>query len=274
VLGFEGLDQSHLLAGPAAALVSTVLERAEACQNATRAEDAARTETLRTVILDALAHEFKTPLATILTAAGGIRAAGPLLNQQDELAEMIENEAERLGQLSSRLLRLARIGNGEVRLQCDWFDVDTEVQEVIERFPAESRRRILFANQGTRRELSADVELFQLAISQLLDNACKYSPPDSTVEVSMGDNQRFLWIQVSNCGTPILPSEQSLIFERFFRGKDGQKLAGTGLGLYVARKIALAHGGSLDLVPAQPVRQDVTFRLAFPIRGELRGIAA
>ena len=274
VMGFEGLDEPDLLAGPAAALVSTVLGRTEACQIAIRAEDAARTETLRTAILDALAHEFKTPLATILTAAGGIRAAGPLVNQQAELAEMIETEAERLGQLSSRLLRLARIGSGEVRLQCEWFDVEAELQDVIERYVAESRRRILFVNQGTPQELSADVDLFQLAISQLLDNACKYSPPDSTVEVSMGADQRVLWVQVSNCGTPILPSERSLIFERFFRGKDGRKLAGTGLGLYVARKIALAHSGSLDLVLAQSVRQDITFRLTFPIRGDQCGIAA
>lgn len=274
-IGFEGLESSEFVAGPAAALVATALERAQACQTASRSEDAARTETLRTAILDALAHEFKTPLATILTAAGGIRASGPLVNQQAELAAMIEGEAERLGQLSSRLLRLARIESGEVRLQREWFDVETEVRDAIDRYSAEPQsRKLSFVNQGAPQELSADVELFQLALSQLLDNACKYSPPDSTVVVTMGADPRTVWIVVSNCGAPILPSERSLIFERFFRGREGQKLAGTGLGLYVARKIALAHGGSLDFASAHVSRQDVAFRLAFPIRGDRCGIAA
>ena len=274
-MGFEGMEQADLLAAPAAALVATVLESAQACRTAMRAEDAARTETLRTAILDALAHEFKTPLATILAAAGGIGAAGPLLSQQAELAEMIETEAERLGQLSSRLLRLARIESGEVRLQRESFDVEAEVRDTIDRYSTQSqRRRIRFVNSGKPRELSGDPELFELALSQLLDNACKYSPPDSTVEVSMGADRQSIWIVVSNRGTPILPSERGLIFERFFRGKDGRKLAGTGLGLYVARKIAVAHGGSLDLAPAQSSRQDVAFRLAFPIQGDQCHVAA
>ena len=76
-IGFEGLDHAELMAGPAAALAAIGLEPAQASKSATRAEDAARTETLRTAVLDALAHEFKTPLATVLTAAGGLREAGP-----------------------------------------------------------------------------------------------------------------------------------------------------------------------------------------------------
>ena len=121
-IGFEGMEHPETMAGPAAALAATGLERAQACQCATRAEDAARAETLRTAILDALAHEFKTPLATILTAAGGIREAGPLGDSQAELAEMIESEAERLGKLSSRLLRLARIDRDDVQPRLESLD--------------------------------------------------------------------------------------------------------------------------------------------------------
>ena len=81
---------------------------------------------MRATVLDALAHEFKTPLATILTAAGGLRHAGPLAGPQAELAEMIESEAERLGELSSRLLRLARIDRDDVRPRLGSFDVEAE----------------------------------------------------------------------------------------------------------------------------------------------------
>jgi len=273
-IGFEGIEHPEIMAGPAAALVAASLERAQACQYATRAEDAARAEILRTAILDSLAHEFKTPLATILTAAGGIRQAGPLVDSQAELAETIESEAERLGQISSRLLRIARIDSDDVRPRLEPFDVEAEVEDTVNRYAGRFRgRRIVFVNHGAPREVFADVELFQLALSQLLDNACKYSPPESTIDITLESDPRSFWVVVSNPGTAILPSERSLIFERFFRGSQGRRLAGTGLGLYVARKIALAHRGSLDLAP-QSIQELVAFRLVFPIRRDEYVVAA
>ena len=274
-IGFAGLKDPDIMASPAAALVATGLDRAHACQCAMRSEDAARVETLRSAILDALAHEFKTPLATILTAAGGIREAGPLADSQTELAEMIETEAERLGKLSSRLLRLARIDSNEVRPRVESFDVEAEVKDTVERYAGEAQsRKIVVVTRGAPKAILADVELFQLALSQLLDNACKYSAPESTVDVSLESDQRFFWVDVANRGAAILASERSQIFERFFRGTEGRRLAGSGLGLYVARKIALAHGGSLELAPSQSMREGVAFRLAFPIWRDECGVAA
>ena len=103
-IGFEGLRDPELTAPALAALAAAALERARAFRSATAAAANAQAEMLRSAILDALAHEFKTPLATILTAAGGLRAAGTMQPQQAELAEMIEVEASRLGDLTSRLL--------------------------------------------------------------------------------------------------------------------------------------------------------------------------
>jgi two-component system sensor histidine kinase KdpD len=274
-IGFEGMDQAEIMAGPAAALAAIGLERAHACKSATRAEDAARTETLRTAILDALAHEFKTPLATILTAAGGLREAGPLNPQQSELAEMIETQGERLGHLSSRLLRLASLESDDVRLRLKSFSLEEEVRDTVERYAAESQqRRITFVNRGAVGEIIADVELFHLALGQLLDNACKYSPLGSTIEVSLERDGHVFSVIVSSPGAAILSSERNLIFERFFRGSGAQKLAGSGLGLYVARKIAVAHGGSLELMASQPAQEGVAFRLTLPIRGGACGSIA
>ncbi len=271
-IGFVGMDQVEIMAGPAAALATIGLERAQACKSAIRAEDAARAETLRTAILDALAHEFKTPLATILTAAGGLGEAGPLNLQQSEMAEMIETQGERLGHLSSRLLRLASLESSDVRVRLEAFNVEEEVSDAIERQAAESQqRRIRLVNRGAPEEAVADVELFHLALGQLLDNACKYSPPGSTIEVGLESDGKVFSVIVASPAAAILPSERSLIFERFFRGSEGRKLAGSGLGLYVARKIAVAHGGSLDLIPPQSLPKGVAFRLAFPIRGGTLG---
>jgi two-component system sensor histidine kinase KdpD len=93
------------------------LERARVFRDASHADAAAQAEVFRGAILDALAHEFKTPLATIVTAAGGLRETGGLRPEQLELAEMAEMEASRLGLLTSRLLRIARLDREEVKPQ-------------------------------------------------------------------------------------------------------------------------------------------------------------
>lgn len=267
-IGFEGLEQAESMAGPASALAAIALERAQACKIATRAEDAARAETLRTAILDALAHEFKTPLATILTAAGGLREAGPMNPQQAEMTEIIETQGERLGQLTSRLLRLAGLESADLRLRLESFSLEPEVRDAVERCRADSQNRgITIVNHAVPEEVVADLELFHLALSQLLDNACKYSNPGSTIDISLESDGQFFSVIVASPGAAIQPSERTQIFERFFRGSAGRKLAGSGLGLYVARKIAVAHGGSLDLISAEVAREGVVFRLTFPIGG-------
>ena len=112
----------------------------------------------------------------------------------------------------------------------------------------------------------ADPELLQLALRQLLDNACKYSVSGSAVTVSIDSQDQWVAIRTSNSGSFIRPSERSHIFERFYRGAEAQhKAPGSGLGLYVARKIVHAHGGSLDLEVGTTTYQDTAFRLALPL---------
>jgi len=105
--------------------------------------------------------------------------------------------------------------------------------------------------------------LIVLALGQLLDNACRYSQPDANVLVEVASEGNTAIITVVNNGTPIPPSEHGRIFGRFYRGTDARQSApGSGLGLYVARKIALAHGGDITLVDAGP--EKVAFRLSLP----------
>jgi signal transduction histidine kinase len=112
----------------------------------------------------------------------------------------------------------------------------------------------------------ADPELLQLALRQLLDNACKYSVPGSAVRVSIDSQDEWVAIRTSNSGSHIRLNERSRIFERFYRGAEAQRKApGSGLGLYVARKIVHAHGGSLDLEMGPTTHQDTAFLLALPL---------
>jgi two-component system sensor histidine kinase KdpD len=264
-IGFEGLHDPALTAGPLSALAAAMLERAHAFRNASRAAAAAQAELFRGAILDALAHEFKTPLATIVTAAGGLRELGPLGPEQLELTDIVEAEASRLSLLTSRLLRTAQLDRDEVKPQLEFTDMADLVAVVADQYSRQwANRRVSIRKEAVATGVMADPELLQLALRQLLDNACKYSVAGSAVTVSIDSHDEWVAIRTSNSGSLIRPSERSRIFERFYRGADARHTApGSGLGLYVARKIVHAHGGSLDLETGS-IHQDTAFRLALP----------
>jgi len=266
-IGLSGLEDEQLIAGPVAALAVAGLERARTVRAASRAAAEAHSETLRAAVLDALAHEFKTPLATILTAAGGLREAGPLPPEQAELAEIVEAEAARLSDLSSDLLRMARLDSEHLKPRLERRNIVELVQATIERHAQQvPHRAIRLECQEPPAEAAVDDQLYSLALSQLLDNASRYSPPHSTVAITLEARNGFAEVTVRNCGHPIPARERERIFERFYRGADTrQATSGTGLGLYVARKIANAHGGRLDLDTPGSGDDRVAFRLAVPL---------
>ena len=248
-----------------AALAVAALERAGAFRSATTAAAHDETETLRSAILDALAHEFKTPLATILTAAGGLRVAESIVPESAELAEIIETEALRLGDLTTRLLRLARVDREELKPRLRAAEL---AERSIARFSKLwSDRNISFADLHEVDEVRVDPELIGMAISQLVENACRYSRPETTVRVELATDGAMAAITVWNAGSPIADVERDRLFERFYRGTEARRTApGSGLGLYVARKIAVAHGG--DLALADDRIGEVGFRLTVPLSTE------
>jgi two-component system, OmpR family, sensor histidine kinase KdpD len=265
-IGFEGLHEPGLMAGPLSALAAAMLERAHTFRNASHAAAAAQAELFRGAILDALAHEFKTPLATIVAAAGGLREVGPLDPDQLELTETVEAEASRLSALTSRLLRTAQLDREEVKPELELTDMADMVEALAEQYSRQcTDRKVSIRRVAVATEVMADPELLQLALRQLLDNACKYSVPGSAVTLSVDSQDEWVAIRTSNSGSFIRPSERSRIFERFYRGAEARHMSpGSGLGLYVARKIAHAHGGSLDLDTGMTSNL-TAFRLALPL---------
>ena len=266
-IGFEGLEDPQRTAGPLAALAAAHLERKHSFLRASRAAAAAQTESYRTAILDALAHEFKTPLSTILAAAGALREARSLSADHRDMAETVESEAARLGRLTSRLIRTARLEREEVKPWIELIDVSSAIAEVVDQYTRVSAdRRISMVKECDSSEVLADPELLRLAVSQLLDNACKYSAPGSTITLSIARQHDSIAIRVLSNGNPIPAAERSRIFDRFYRGMDGRRVGpGSGLGLFVARKIALALGGSLELDSDSPSAEGTAFRLVLPV---------
>ena len=264
-LGFEGLLNQKAIASALSVLAAAALERAHIFRRASHQAAAAEAEALRTAILDALAHEFKTPLATILAVIGGIREARNLEPEYLEMADMIEFEASRLSRLTTRLLLTARLDREELRPRMKPVNISQLVERVFHRYTAQTRERhVKVSYYCEPTEVQADRQLLDLALTQLLDNAFKYSPPGSAVTASVGSEAGFITIRVRNEGSVIAPDEQERIFERFYRGTGVRGLvSGTGLGLYVARKIAAAHGGRLDL-DKDASREGVVFCLRLP----------
>jgi len=248
-IGFEGLRHSAAISPAVPVLAAAAVERARSFRRASHEIAAAQADTFRTAIVDAVAHEFKTPLATILAVIGGIRVSGKLDPEQEEMAGMIESEVSRLEQLSMRLLRTARLDREQVKPRLETLDIVPFVARVVHRFTAHNPdRRVPTAAGSEWTEVLADRQLLELALTQLLDNAFKYSPASSPVAVSVREEERSVAIRVRNEGTSIGPGERERIFDRFYRGLRVRNLvSGTGLGLHIARRIAEAHGGSLKL---------------------------
>jgi two-component system sensor histidine kinase KdpD len=264
-IGFEGLEDAAGTSGSLAALTTTFVERTKAFRKASVAAAAAQTAVYRSALLDALAHEFKTPLATILAAAGGLREAGPLASEQEEMADTVENEAARLGSLTSRLLRTARLDSEEIKPRMELIDLTSLIGHIAAQHSARFPERPIILANPEAVEVQADPALLRLTLNQLIENACKYSKPRSAVTIAIQREAESVAVKVSNNGSSIPSDEKSRIFERFYRGAEAKRsTSGSGLGLFVARKIAHAHGGNLDLETQDGQNDSITFCLKIP----------
>lgn len=265
-IGFEGLPYGHGISPALPVLAAVAVERARNFRRASHEAAAVQTEIFRTAILDALAHEFKTPLATIMAVVGSLRESERLQPEELEMAAIVEFEASRLNDLTVRLLKMARLDQQDVKPMVTGTNIVALVERVVERYTAQFPERPIAIDFATRRtEAPADAELLDLAITQLVDNAFKYSIPDSAVAVEVATGEDCVAVRVRNEGSFIATHEHERIFERFYRGADVRNLiSGAGLGLYVARKIVLAHGGSLVLDRGAP-KGSVVFCLKLPV---------
>jgi two-component system, OmpR family, sensor histidine kinase KdpD len=179
----------------------------------------------------------------------------------------VEAEAARLGRLTTRLIRAARLEQEEIRPWMELTHFASVVADAVSQYSRLSGdRKINVLERCHSADVLADPDLLRLAISQLLDNACKYSTPGSAVDLIISKQEGRVSLRVLSTGTPISSSERAHIFERFYRGVDARRMtAGTGLGLFVARKIAIAHGGNVELDSAPSGGSSVAFRMTIPL---------
>jgi len=263
-LALRSPDMDRLAIVPIASLAAIALERARSFEKETRSEAARQTEQLRTTVLDALAHAFKTPLTAIRTASSGLLEAGRLTADDAELAALIDEQAEHLNRLATKLLQMARIDAAEVRLRRARIAVLTLIEDVLARYREQLHGRpVSVSGSAASLEVYGDREMLAAALEQFIDNAFKYSTAGSPISVEAGENLGEVVIAVHNEGPPIPPADRERIFERFYRTEESRhRASGTGLGLSVAKKAAEAHGGRTWVVSDE--QAGTTFFLALP----------
>ena len=184
--------------------------------------------------------------------------------EQLEMTGMIETEALRLGRLTNRLLHTARLTRDEVQPRLEPTDLTALVARMVDQCRAEGQPVTLVVPERPA-EVASDPELLALALIQLLDNAFKYAADGNAVAVRLELNQETASVHVTNHGSSIAFEEHERIFDRFYRGVACRMSPGTGLGLYVARKILTAHGGNLCLDDDGSTSNTTTFCASLPV---------
>jgi two-component system sensor histidine kinase KdpD len=247
------------------------LERLRLQREATEAEILRRTDELRTALMNAVSHDLRTPLASIIASAGSLRQRDIQWSEDDrvEFATAIENEAERLNRLVGNLLDLSRIEAGSLRPEKGWYDIGALIREVV------GRLRPLAASHRLSLDLLADlppvhldyVEIDQV-VSNLIENAIKYTPEGSEIGISAHQADGAVQIEVSDTG-PGIPSDAiPHLFDAFYRAPGRESTAsGSGLGLAVAKGLVEAHGGSIRA--ANRPEGGASFAFTLPIESDV-----
>ncbi len=227
-------------------LAAIGLERARGEAVTARAEAARQSSELRATVLDALAHEFKTPL-TSMKAASCDLLTSPGVNPRDrELVSIVDEELDRLQSLVTDAVQMLRIDAGDFVVNRNRHSLAPILDATLQPFRQRLSGHPLIKRVPQDLTVDADRGLLVLALRQLIDNALKYSPPDSTIEVEAESNGA-VHIAVRNSGAAISESECALVVERFYRGAQARSIPGTGMGLAIVQQIAFAHGGALSI---------------------------
>ena len=244
-LALSGSEISELAASALASLTGVALEHFRTLQRESRAQAARQAEQLRTSVLDALAHQFKTPLTAARAASSGLLTAGGLSDLQTELVTVIDRQATKLDELASRLLGAAKLDIGDFKPQREPLLFSRLVGDAIQRLDqAVDRERFHIYAPSEEVAIFADRELVLTSIAQLLDNALKYSEPGSPIDVVVMAIDAEVVLTVRNKGLVVSAKDRERVFERFYRAPETQDLpAGTGLGLSIVKRIVEAHHG-------------------------------
>ena len=247
------------------------IERAKLVERVDQAQVRAEADKLRVAMLTSLSHDLRTPLASILGAATTLIAGRNLhdVQQTDELLATIREEAERLDRFVGNLLDMSRLEAGALGAKPEIIDVIELVEASTKRLARRLRHhKFVLDLPDDLPPVSADPLLMEQALVNLLDNAVKYAPAGTEIGIRAEATAASVLLTVSDEGPGIPTDALPYIFDKFYRAKaSDRRVAGTGLGLAVARGFVEAFGGTLEAANRTD-RSGALMTIALPIAPE------
>jgi two-component system sensor histidine kinase KdpD len=240
-------DQRGLLQA-FASQAALAIERVQMAEQAQRAEVLQATEKLRTTLLNMISHDLRTPLVSITGALSSLQEEALEFDEvtRRSLIDNAREEAERLNRLVGNLLDMTRIEAGGLQLMPELCDVQDLVGSALEQAKRWVESRPVKVDVPVDLPLvPMDFVLMVQVLVNLLDNAVKYSPPDSPIGVSARIDDSELQIQVADRGIGIPPADLERAFDKFYRVQRPGAVSGSGLGLSICKGIIEAHGGHI-----------------------------
>jgi two-component system sensor histidine kinase KdpD len=254
-MGVSGSDLSRQTLEAIGSLVAISIERAGAVEKLSRAEAARESEQLRSVLLDSVTHEFRTPLTAIkasVTSLLGSSSQSPdglSPGERQELLTIINEESDRLNRLVGEAAEMAQLDANKVEFRFASAPIGNVLEEALDELkqllvqhPVDVR---IPANLPNARMDPAHIKE---VLVHLIENAAKYSPSDAPIRITAEAKDQILTISIADRGPGIDDFEQSLVFEKFYRGRNQRvQVHGTGMGLAICKAIVEAHGGRLGV---------------------------
>ena len=259
--------------------VAVAIERVSLARGLAEARVLAETERMRAALLTSISHDLRTPLASILGTVSSLRSYADRYDasDRDELLATLETEAERLNRFVGNLLDMTRLESGAIELKLDLVDLAEIVGAVLERAGSVLARHWMEVSiDPDLPMLRLDPILFEQVLFNLLDNAAKYAPDGSRIDLGARQDGDAVAIEVIDAGPGIPPADLERVFDKFYRvHAQDRRRAGTGLGLAICRGFVEAQGGRIS---ARNWRDRsgaiLTVRIPVPEATEIQGLVA
>jgi two-component system sensor histidine kinase KdpD len=255
------------------------IERVQLVEDMDRVKRTVESDRLRSALLTSISHDLKTPLASVLGAASTMRdlASGLTDTEKRDLLATVIDESERLNRFIANLLDMTKLESGAIVPNTALHDIGEIIGSVLRRAGK------ILAHHSVSLELAADMPmldldavLFEQVLFNLLDNAAKYAPVDTTISIRSSREKEWVSLQIIDEGDGIPPAELDMIFDKFYRAQKGDHVRpGTGLGLAISRGFVEAMHGTILATNRNDRRGAVlTIRLPIPAASDALDTAA
>jgi two-component system sensor histidine kinase KdpD len=254
---------------------AVAIERTQLAQDIDEARVLAETERLRSSLLTSISHDLRTPLASVIGTITSLRSFGKLYDDRtrDEMLASAQEEGERLNRFVANLLDMTRLDSGTIELKREMIDLSDVVGAALQRGgKLLAHHRVDVALEPGLPMFPLDFLLMEQVLVNLLDNAAKYAPAGSAIEIAGRRHGTDVVIEVRDEGPGIPPADLERIFDKFYRVQNSDRQrAGTGLGLAICRGFVEAHGGTIKATNRSD-RSGAVFTIRIPAGEEVAAV--